>query len=148
GPARCDDFEGWADLDDLAEIEVVLAAPSTAMVGSLFGHVFLRLVYRDEDGDTPPHLSRAVAFLADNDVPFEEDPAYAWKGITGAYGATLHERPFLDAYRDYVVVEGRDLRRWRLRLDAGRRRAVMERLWTVAHGARYPYYFFKRNCAT
>jgi len=151
-PARCRDFEAWADLDRLAGVEVVLAAPSTAMLGSLFGHLFLRLAYRDGTGDageaTPAHLSRTVAFLADNDVPFTEDPAYAVKGIVGSYAASLHERPFLDAYRDYVVAEGRDLRRWRLNLTAGERRALLERIWTVGHGTKVAYYFFRRNCAT
>ena len=152
--ARCAAFEDWADLDHLAEVEVVLAAPSTAMLGSLFGHLFLRLGYRDGAGDdddnseAAPELSRTIAFLADNDVPFTEDPGYALKGIFGRYAASLHERSFLDAYRDYVVVEGRDLRRWRLELDSGQRRALLERIWTVGHGSRYAYYFFRRNCAT
>ena len=147
-PARCPAFEEWAALDHLADVEVVLAAPSTAMIGSLFGHVFLRLVYRDPNGEMPPHLSRTVAFLADNDAPFSEDRAYALKGIAGYYTASLHERAFLDAYREYVVLEGRDLRRWRLDLDTGERRALLERIWTVVHSGRYTYYFFRRNCAT
>jgi len=145
---RCEAFEAWADLDRLEAVEVVLAAPSTAMIGSLFGHLFVRLAYRDDDGQSPLHLSRTVAFLADNDVPFDADPTYAWKGITGRYHASLHERAFLDSYREYVVVEGRDLRRWRLNLSESQRRALLERIWTVAHGARYPYFFFRRNCAT
>ena len=147
GPTRCAAFEDWAELDRLAGVEVVLAAPSTAMLGSLFGHLFLRLSYRDGDA-TPAHLSRTVAFLADNDVPFTEDPTYAVKGIVGSYAASLHERPFLDAYRDYVVVEGRDLRRWRLNLTPDERRALLERIWSVVHGTRVAYYFFRRNCAT
>jgi hypothetical protein len=144
----CAAFERWAELDRLAEVEVVLAAPSTAMVGSLFGHLFLRLVYRDDDGETPAHLSRSVAFLADNDVPFEADRGYAWKGLTGVYSASLHERPFMDAFREYVVTEGRDLRRWRLALDARERRALMERIWTVEDAGQFAYYFFRQNCAT
>jgi uncharacterized protein DUF4105 len=145
---RCEPFEAWADLDRLDAVEVVLAAPSTAMIGSLFGHLFVRLAYRDDDGRAPLHLSRTVAFLADNDVPFDADPTYALKGIAGRYHASLHQRSFLDSYREYVVVEGRDLRRWRLNLTAPERRALLERIWTVAHGARYAYYFFRRNCAT
>ncbi len=145
---RCEAFEAWADLERLDAVEVVLAAPSTAMIGSLFGHLFVRLAYRDDDGRAPLHLSRTVAFLADNDVPFDADPTYALKGIAGRYHASLHERPFLDSYREYVVVEGRDLRRWRLNLTEAERRALLERIWTVAHSARYAYYFFRRNCAT
>ena len=154
GPARCSAFEEWAALDRLAGVEVVLAAPSTAMLGSLFGHLFLRLCYRDGERDadggdtTPAHLSRTVAFLADNDMPFTEDPTYAVKGIVGSYAASLHERAFLDVYRDYVVVEGRDLRRWRLNLTDGERRQLLERIWTALHGTKVAYYFFRRNCAT
>ena len=49
--------------------------------------------------------------------PSKPIPRYALKGIAGLYfEASLHERPFLDAYREYVVLEGRDLRRWRLNL--------------------------------
>jgi len=147
-PSRCAAFERWADLDRLVDIEIVLATPSTAMVASLFGHVFLRIVYRDDNGETPLHTSQTIAFLADNDVPFAADRTYALKGLVGSYNASLHERAFLDAYREYVVLEGRDLRRWRLNLTPAERRAVMERLWTVEHTAHYAYYFFRRNCAT
>jgi hypothetical protein len=146
--ARCASFEAWADLDRLADVELTLAAPSTAMIGSLFGHLFLRLVYRDESGETPVHLSRTIAFLADNDVPFAADPGYAVKGIAGFYTASLHERVFLDSYREYVVVEGRDLRRWRVSLSADERRALLEQLWTTLDGPRFTYYFFRQNCAT
>src|SRR6185295_1315882 len=131
-----------------ADVELVLAAPSTAMVGSLFGHLFVRLVYRAGGGETPMHLSRTLAFLADNERPLQDDAGYALKGIFGFYTASLHERPFLDAYREYVVGEGRDLRRWRLALSPAGRRALLERLWTALHGTRYAYYFFRRNCAT
>jgi hypothetical protein len=146
--ASCPAFERWADLDRLADVEIVLATPSTAMAASLFGHILLRLVYRDDDGTTPLHISQTMAFLADNDVPFQADRAYALKGIAGYYTASLHERPFLDAYREYVVLEGRDLRRWRLNLSPGERRDLMERLWTAEHASRTSYYFFHRNCAT
>src|SRR5204862_3133999 len=131
-----------------ADVEVVLATPSTAMAASLFGHVFLRLVYRDDDGDTPLHASWTIAFLADNEVPFTADPTYALKGIAGYYTASLHDRAFLDAYREYAVLEGRDLRRWRLNLTAAERRDLMERLWTTKGAGRFAYYFFRRNCAT
>ena len=146
--ASCPAFERWADLDRLADVEIVLATPSTAMAASLFGHILLRLVYRDDEGATPLHISETMAFLADNDVPFQADRAYALKGIAGYYTASLHERPFLDAYREYVVLEGRDLRRWRLNLSPAERRDLMERLWTAEHASRTSYYFFHRNCAT
>lgn len=147
-PVGCPAFERWADLDRLADVEIVLATPSTAMAASLFGHILVRLVYRDDEGATPLHVSQTVAFLADNDVPFAADRAYALKGIAGYFTASLHERPFLDAYREYVVLEGRDLRRWRVNLSVAERRDLMERIWTAEHASRTKYYFFRRNCAT
>jgi len=63
----------------------------------------------DDDGETPPQLSRAIAFLADNDVPFEADRAYALKGIAGFYTASLNDRGFIETFREYAVTEGRDL---------------------------------------
>jgi hypothetical protein len=146
--ARCAAFERWAALDRITDVEIVLATPSTASAASLFGHVFLRIAYRDDDGSSPLHRSNTIAFLADNDVPFAADRGYALKGITGFYTASLHQRPFLDAYREYVVLEGRDLRRWRLNLTAAERRDLMLRLWTAERAARTSYYFFRRNCAT
>jgi hypothetical protein len=145
---RCEAFERWANLRQLKDVELVLAAPSSAMVGSLFGHLLLRLRYRDDSGDTPNDLGRAVAFLADNEAPFTDDPTYALKGIFGKYTASLHDRAFLVTYRDYAVIEGRDLRRWRIELSANERDRLMERIWTLRHAGRYRYYFFARNCAT
>ncbi|MEA2698061.1 MAG: hypothetical protein QOI66_2332 [Myxococcales bacterium] len=147
-PPACQAFDQWADLDNLEDVELILAAPSSAMVGSLFGHLLLRLRYRDDRGDAPTDLGRAVGFLADNDVPFQDDPAYAFKGIFGVYSATLLERPFLVSYRDYVVLEGRDLRRWRLNLSTVERQRLLQRIWTVRQAGRYRYFFFARNCAT
>ena len=144
----CVAFERWADLDNLEDVELVLAAPSNAMVGSMFGHLFLRLRYRSADGEAPAEAGRTVAFLADNDAPFGDDPAYAVKGIFGRYSATLHERPFLATYREYAILEGRDLRRWRLNLTGEQRRRLLEGIWTLERAGSYRYYFFARNCAT
>lgn len=144
----CEAFTQWANLSQLEDVELILAAPSSAMVGSLFGHLLLHLRYRNDDGETPIDLSRAIGFLADNDVPYRDDPGYALKGIFGRYSASLHERPFLVSYREYVVLEGRDLRRWRINLSSDERRHLLERIWTLHQEGRYRYYFFARNCAT
>src|SRR5690606_26333529 len=121
------------NFERLHSLELLLASPSAASAGSLFGHLALRLVYTDARGDTPLHLSRTIAFLADSDDPVEEDPLYPVKGITGQYSTHVHERPFLHTLREYVLEEDRDLRRWRLNLSPEEARALMYRLYTMQH---------------
>jgi hypothetical protein len=145
---RCPAFEVWADLEQLEDIEVVQAAPSAVMVGSLFGHVFLHLRYRDGTGRPAIHRGRTVSFLAEGTTRLAADPFYVLKGIGGMYRAALFERPFLETYREYVINEGRDLRRFQLRLSPAERSALLERIWTLRRAGAYRYYFFTQNCAS
>jgi hypothetical protein len=153
-PPRCRAFEAWARRDHLARVEVVLASPSTVTMASMFGHVFLRLVSRAPEVEGAAAAlalaldDRTLAFLVDNQRPVEEERLYALKGIAGAYRATLVERSLLETYRNYVVVEGRDLRRYELRLSPGEREALLRRLWSLKQAGRFRYTFFGRNCAT
>jgi hypothetical protein len=136
---HCAGFERWAELPKIETIEVSLASPTSQAVGSLFGHLFLRIQGTN---------NRAIAFLAESSGVIEEDPLYPLKGIFGGYRASLFEKSFLDVYRDYVIAESRSIRRFRLNLDETQRRRLMERLYTRLHAAHYTYYFFAQNCAT
>jgi hypothetical protein len=146
-PPRCRAFEAWARRERVTGVEIGLALPSTVSMASMFGHVFLRLVETAEAGE-PALEDRTLAFLVDNPVPIEEEPLYAWKGISGAYRATLIERSLLETYRTYVVTEGRDLRRYRLHLLPAETEALLQRLWSLRQAGAYRYYFFGTNCAT
>jgi hypothetical protein len=147
-PPVCRAFEEWAQRDQIAGIEIALATPSTVTMASMFGHVFLRLVQTTETGEPAALDDRTLAFLVDNPVPVTEEPFYAWKGIAGAYRATLLERPFLETYRTYAVLEGRDLRRYRLHLRPAETEALLQRLWSLRQAGAYQYFFFGTNCAT
>lgn len=142
--APCPAFRRWADPSSLTRVELVLAAPSTASVGSMFGHLVLRLV-RD-DGSMRDH--EMLAFLAENDRPFEADPFYVVKGLTGVYAATLTERSLVHTLDEYLVREGRDLERFALHLTGNETQALLDRLWTARQAMRLPYYFLQDNCAT
>jgi hypothetical protein len=146
-PPRCRAFERWADREHLEAIEIGLATPSTVTMASMFGHVFLRLVRRAPAGHAPL-ADRTLAFLVENALPVTEERLYAWKGIVGAYAATLVERSLLETYRTYVVTEGRDLRRFRLELSPRETDDLLARLWSVEQAGRYRYTFFGANCAT
>lgn len=142
--APCPAFRRWADFASLSRVEVVLAAPSTASVGSMFGHLLLRLVRNDGS----MRDAEMLAFLAENDRPFEADPFYVVKGLTGAYAATLVERSLVHTLDEYLVREGRDLKRFVLHLTGEETQALVDRLWTAKQSLRLPYYFLQDNCAT
>lgn len=136
---RCPAFDRWADLARLETIEVALATPTSQTVGSLFGHLFLRVQTAE---------NRVIAFLAESSGIIEDDPFYPVKGIFGGYRASLFEKSFLDVYRDYVIAESRSIRRFRVNLEGEAARRLLERLYTRLHTAHYTYYFFAQNCAT
>lgn len=140
----CPAFERWADATTLSHFELILAAPSSASAGSLFGHLFLRLVR--SDGSMRDH--ETLAFLAQNDVPIEADPFYAVKGLTGVYTARLVEQSLPRTLNEYVVREGRNLDRFRLNLTEQETAAFLDRLWTGRNALELPYYFLQENCAT
>lgn len=146
--SRCPEFARWARLDRVAGIEVALAAPTTTTIGSMFGHLFLRVVPVGEDGPRALAESRTFSFVADTHFASRDDPLYVFKGIFGGYRARMVEAPFLKTYRLYVVDEDRDIARFALRLTADERERVLERVFTVLRAFSTDYYFFGQNCAS
>lgn len=140
----CSAFRRWADVATLSHVELILAAPSSASAGSLFGHLMLRLVRTDGS----MRDAEILAFLAQNDVPIEADPLYVVKGLTGAYTASLAERSLPRTLDEYVIREGRSLERFRLHLSDEETTALLDRLWTARNALELPYYFLQDNCAT
>lgn len=147
-PPRCSSFERWARIDSIDSVEIALAAPSARAIGSVFGHLLMRVVYVDENGETPPVDSKIIAFLADTTGEIDDDPLHPIRGIFGGYRARLMEKSFAEVYRDYVVLEGRDISRWRVNLDHEEIRRLMERIWTLEQSGAFAYRFFSQNCAT
>jgi len=103
---RCQGFRALGRSRPLEAVEVVLAAPSTAMVGSLFGHLFVRLAYRDDAGETPPHLARTVAFLADTSG-VRRRSRLCLEGYLRRVRRLAARARFPGGFREYVVIEGR-----------------------------------------
>lgn len=145
---RCRRFEEWARVDAIDSVEIGLAAPSARAIGSVFGHLLMRVVYLDENGETPAVDSKIIAFLADTAGEIDDDPLHPILGIFGGYQARLMERSFADVYRDYVVLEGRDISRWRVNLEPSEVRRLMERIWTLEKSGAFSYRFFSQNCAS
>jgi hypothetical protein len=138
---RCDAFERWARLSEIEAVDVALAAPTSRAAESLFGHLLMLLKY--DSGE-----QRSIGFAAETNGGARHDPFFAIKGLFGGFRARLMERSFEDVYRDYVVIEGRDLRRWRLNLSKEETRMLLERVWTLERSGAYYYYFVGQNCAS
>ncbi|MEQ8272645.1 MAG: DUF4105 domain-containing protein [Deltaproteobacteria bacterium] len=145
---RCPAFARWAQPDAVAGIEVALASPTTATIGSMFGHLFFRVVPKGERGMHGLAASRTFSYVAETHFASRDDPLYVFKGIFGGYRAKMVEASFLDTYRLYVVDEDRDIVRFRLRLSEEERLRLFERIHSVLQTFRPDYYFFGQNCAS
>lgn len=143
----CPEFERWARLDRLDGAELIWVAPTGSQAASWFGHLVLRLRARDEAGRPRPSADRSLSFFADTTGELRDDPLHPIAGIFGLFDARLVSQRFDDLRHDYTALEGRDLARWSLVLDAAGRRRLMARAWTL-RSARFSYYFFAQNCAT
>lgn len=145
---RCPAFEKWAAVSEIDYAELIFSHPSAVFVGSLFGHIFLRLVPFEKNGVRPDNDTRAFGFVAMTHQPIETDPLSAVKGIFGLYNAMLSERPFRYVYLQYALTENRDMDSWKINLDRKKIRKLMARFWTIQHTALFRYRFFTENCAS
>lgn len=142
--ATCPAFERWIRPGDVASIELLLAASSTNHPASLWGHLLVRVSYREE-ASVPPGL-----FPVFHVGGVEEHDGFlqAWNGLTGRLEARLFTSHAHRIQRIYRLGESRSLKRFPLRLDAERRRRLLERLWELSRDrARWRYSFFTDNCA-
>ena len=144
----CTSFEKWAEIDKIDHIEIILASPSAVFVGSLFGHVFLRIVPPSEKTVDAISYTKTFGFVADSYGPIEADPLYAVKGILGDFRADLTYEPFQNFYSKYIIHENRSMTRYRLNISRTQIRKLMIRLWNIKNNGFYKYYFFSENCGS
>jgi len=144
---ECPAFEAWADEPSLEGLEVLYVAASGRALESLFGHVLLRVVRREDPGRVRgPSFDTQVQLVAltGGDLPGLE---YAWRGLTGGYQMALVTTTFGDLRRELLEGEQRGIRRFRLNLTASERRRALERIWELERVGYSRYFFFGHNCA-
>lgn len=139
-------FERWVQPDSVEALELLLAAPASRHPASLWGHVLLRVRYRE---DVPSPAGFAPVFqLGVEDAPKGEEVRHTFAGVFGGLEAKLFVTPSHKIERRYRTVEGRGLKVYELELDADERRRVLERLWIASRDRhRWDYAFFTDNCA-
>ncbi|HEY8209056.1 MAG TPA: DUF4105 domain-containing protein [Myxococcaceae bacterium] len=143
----CPAFEAWADEPSLETLEILYVAASGRAVESLFGHVLLRLVRRDDPSRVRgPSFDTQVQLVALTGAE-RPGPEYAWRGLTGGYQLALITTTFGDLRRELLEGEQRGIRRFRLNLTASERRRALERIWELERVGYSRYFFFGHNCA-
>ena len=143
----CEQFESWAMSQDVAGVDILLAAATSDRPESLYGHLLLTVRYREGQ------MVRSVGFdpvyqygaITDTDVGMLE---YFGKGLFGGFVSLIQPNTFRGTDRLFMQYEQRTLRRYALNLSPQQLRQVMERLWEAERRIAYPYYFLSDNCAS
>ncbi len=146
--ARCPAFEEWAELDQLSHLEVLLVTASGRRPESLFGHLLLRPVYRQQGRVRAPSFETAVQIAAMTEDPHQAGLGYAVRGIFGGYSTVVSTVAWGDFAREALVLEQRTIRRFRLNLSGEENRRTLERVWELERRGAFDYHFFSANCAS
>ncbi len=145
GAADCPAYEAWADLEHLPKFEVVFATPSSSSAQALFGHLLLRLVREDDDGDLGAMQVMQLAALVS---PLEPSSSYLLRGLSGGFRGVFSLTTLADVQQEALSLEQRSLRRFALELTVDQRQRLLERVWELERVGYIDYRFFKANCAT
>ncbi len=143
--ATCPTFESELRPDRVDALEMLLASPSHEQAISMWGHLLVRIRYRD-DRPTPPGLQPVFHIAAERGR--SGSVRFAWRGLTGGVDARLFLTHRYLVRERYEQFEARSFKVFRLDLSAELVQRVLERFWELHRGsAGWPYYFFSDNCS-
>jgi len=143
-PAQpCERFWRWFNEFNAESISVIFPTGFMNNPSSMFGHTFLRI---DAKGQTP--YTRILAYTINYaaEVPPDEGPAYAFKGIFGAYPGYFTTIPYYLKVQEYRDIENRDIWEYRLNLTEQQVRRLLMHTWEMGN-AYFDYFFFDENCS-
>jgi hypothetical protein len=142
----CPAFDGWAELELLDHLEVLLVSASGRRPESLFGHLLLRPVHRTGKRVRGPTFETTVQIVAI--VDGSGGPGYVLRGLFGGYPTVVTTSSTRDFEQEALRQEQRVVRRFRLDLDPEQARHVLERVWELERRGYVDYRFFTDNCAS
>lgn len=140
---RCRQLEHWLKTLDVASVAVVFPTAYLNSPASMFGHTLLRLDAHGQDR-RERLLAYAVNYAANTDE--SNGVLFAVKGIFGGYAGQFGLNPYYDKVKQYARIENRALWSYRLSLNPGEIKRLLQHLWELK-GADQPYLFFTRNCS-
>ncbi len=138
---QCKAFEEWSQKLALDSVRLSFATGYIKNPASSFGHLFLKLISRNQNSDL---LNYGINFSAQTGV--DSGALYALKGLFGQYPGGFVFLPYHQLIKDYSDLEGRDI--WELDLefdDIAKRRLL---LFIYEFDSNYvDYTFLNNNCA-
>tara|TARA_B110001454_G_scaffold106457_1_gene100189 strand:+ start:21900 stop:23600 length:1701 start_codon:yes stop_codon:yes gene_type:complete len=138
---QCRAFDEWSQKLDLDSVRLSFATGYIKNPASSFGHLFLKLISKNQKSDL---LNYGINFSAQTGD--DTGAIYALKGLFGQYPGRFVFLPFHQLIRDYSDLEGRDI--WELDLkfdDIAKRRLL---LFIYEFDSNYvDYTFMNNNCA-
>jgi len=134
--------------DEIEAVELLIAAPSTASMASIAGHLYLLLRRKNDISG----LSTVIGFVANSS---EDERSrintclYSLRGLFGHYRSLVQRERLITVIIRNTIAEDRDIHRLRLNLTRGQLErllagiAVMEETLPDER-----YYFINRNCTS
>lgn len=148
GPlGQCEEFERWADMQNVEGVDLLLAAATSDRPESLYGHLLLGVRYREGMSIRSRGFEPVYQYGAITDTNVSKVD-YFTKGLLGGFYSVIQPNTFRGVDRLFMQYEQRTLRRYALNLSPKQVRQVMERLWEAERHITFPYYFLSDNCAS
>lgn len=143
---QCDNYQTWSLGGNVDSISLVFANGYFKNPASYYGHILLKFNSDDESQQSSEFLAKSMDYGAilnnqDNAV------AYIFKGIFGFYDAGFTHAHFYEKNHNYGEDELRDLWDYQLALEPEEVEMIVAHGWEVL-GAKFQYFFTKKNCAT
>lgn len=139
----CPEFERWANIHDLKNIEILAASATPDRPESIYGHLFMRLEYKGKSNGFEPVFQFGA--VTSTDVSALD---YFFKGLFGGFTSVLDISSYGATQRRILQREQRNMKRFSLNLSPSQRVLVLERIWEMERRHRLPYVFFFNNCAS
>lgn len=137
--ATCVALGQWVQAFDQAQLSLVFPSQDLEQPASVFGHLFLMVSQKAYS----LNAKTAAVTASANDTSTVQ---YLYKGLTGGYTGTFKLHPFYQPLKEYLMVKGRDVWIYPIRLQPSQVRFWLEHLWELRHVSSR-YYFTSKNCA-
>src|SRR5262249_6367531 len=143
----CPRYREFATSLNASSVTLVFSSYYLNNPASAFGHTFLRLNKKNEDGvpeDRRQLLDFGIDYSAAVDTTFA--PVYAVKGIFGLFPGVFGKVPFYYKVREYNDYESRDLWEYNLALTPDQVDMLVAHVWELG-STFFRYYYLTANCS-
>ena len=141
--ADCSRFEKWMGQLDPQSVTLVFASFYMNNPASMFGHTFLRVDSKQEDGkQTLSNYGVNYAATVDSGNTL----LYAFKGLFGYFKGEFSVFPYYLKVQEYSNWESRDLWEYQLNLKPDQIDTLLLHLWELG-GTYFDYYYLQENCS-